>query len=89
MTNTPSGEPCDTSLDDRIMAKLPSRIRNWILYEAPWDVNVRDVAKVFVHHARQTTEQAATDNILRGLRTEQRTDCRNVYGSSHPQASLF
>lgn len=72
----------EAGLESRVMATFGSALRNWLLYDAPWDHDVRTIFRL-------KRDGHSEDSILAALRTAQRKECRLVYGHGHPQASLF
>lgn len=87
MSNT-QGPQCEIvpalepGLEARVMATFGAPLRNWLLYDAPWDHDVRTIFRL-------KRDGVSEDRILAALRTNQRKECRAVYGPGHPQASLF
>ena len=66
--------------EDKILALLPKAIRDWIKYEAPYDVCVAEIAEAVVQSRKP-------DIVLHTLRVNTGIDTRKTYGPMHPQAS--
>ena len=82
-SNTPDGNVPATSneLEDKIMAWLPASIRSWLLYDSPWNHDLRSIFKLL-------RAGHSADAVLCALRTAQRKDTAQLYGRGHPQAAF-
>lgn len=74
--------PYSADLEDKIMAALPAPVRKWLREEAASDICT---VQIF----RDWRAGATVDAILAHLRGHQRRSTRDVYGSTHPQASFI
>ena len=77
-TNTPGGNICASTLEDAIMALLPTSIASWLRYDAPCNFDVRDIYRA---HAAGMSEE----RILESMKGEARVQTMRTYGDLHPQ----
>lgn len=69
--------PMTRDLEDQIMAALPASLKNWVLYEAPSDYDVRGIYQVW-------REGMSEETILKTLNNTAQEKTRQTYGAMHP-----
>ena len=69
----------DRDMERRIIARFPKAIREFVLYECPFDIAVKSVAK--------SIKLRGKDETLRLMREKIALDTAVMYGPDHPNCN--